>query len=90
MMKCAVNNCGYYNIHNECATVCKQQGYSRIITNADCIRAMPDKELAKLLLDGCRGSDCDNESQNELGSVNCLECRIKWLKSPAEQGKDGK
>ena len=53
-------------------------------TNADRIRAMSDEELAKLLLDGCRGSKCDEQPQNEFGSVNCFDCRMKWLKQPAE------
>lgn len=54
-------------------------------TNADHIRAMSDEELAKLLLDGCRGSKCDSQTQNEYGSVNCFECRMTWLQQPAEE-----
>ena len=54
------------------------------MTNADRIRAMSDKELAELLPDGCRGSKCDDQPQNEFGSVNCFQCRIKWLQQPAE------
>ena len=61
---------------------------SKIMTNADRIRAMSDEELAKLLLDGCRGSKCDEQPQNEYGSVNCFDCRMKWLKQPAEEGAD--
>ena len=53
-------------------------------TNADRIRAMSDEELAKLLLDGCRGSKCDDQPQNEWGSVNCFQCRMNWLQQPAE------
>lgn len=53
-------------------------------TNADRIRTMSDEELAKLLLDGCRGAKCDEQPQNEYGSVNCFNCRMKWLKQPAE------
>ena len=56
-----------------------------LITNADKIRSMSDEELAKLLLDGCRGSKCDSQPQNEYGSVNCFECRMKWLQHPAEE-----
>ena len=54
-------------------------------TNADRIRAMSDEELAKLLLDGCQGSKCDKQPQNEYGSVNCFECRMKWLQQPAKE-----
>ena len=52
-------------------------------TNADRIRAMCDEELAELLLDGCRGSKCDDQPQNEWGSVNCFQCRMNWLQQPA-------
>ena len=58
-------------------------------TNADRIRAMSDEELAELLLDGCRGSKCDDHPQNEFGSVNCFQCRLTWLKQPAEDNKNG-
>jgi hypothetical protein len=57
-------------------------------TNADRIRAMSDEELAKLLLDGCRGSKCEEQPQNDFGSVNCFDCRMKWLKQPAEAPKE--
>ena len=53
-------------------------------TNADRIRAMSDEELAKLLLDGCRGAKCGDQPQNEFGSVNCFNCRMEWLQQPAE------
>ena len=53
-------------------------------TNADRIRAMSDEELAKLLLDRCRGAKCDDQQQNEFGSVNCFQCRRTWLQQPAE------
>lgn len=52
------------------------------MTNADRIRAMTDEELAKLLLDGCRGSKCADQPQNEWGSVNCIQCRMNWLQQP--------
>lgn len=58
-------------------------------TNADRIRSMRDEELAKLLLDGCCGSKCDDQTQNEWGSVNCFECRMKWLQQPAMIEKKG-
>ena len=54
-------------------------------TNADRIRSMSDDELAELLLDGCRGSKCDDQSKNEWGSVNCFQCRVTWLQQPAEE-----
>lgn len=70
---------------NECIA-CKGTGAILVPeTNADRIRRMSDEELAKLLLDGCRGSKCDSQTQNEYGSVNCFECRMTWLQQPAEE-----
>ena len=34
-------------------------------TNADRIRSMTEEELDELMLDGCRGSKCDDQPQNE-------------------------
>lgn len=53
-------------------------------TNADKIRSMAEEELAELMLDGCRGSNCDDQPQNEWGSVNCFQCRVAWLRQSAE------
>ena len=53
-------------------------------TNADRIRAMSDEELAKVLIHGCQGSKCEDQPQNEYGSVNCFDCRMKWLQQPVE------
>ena len=55
-------------------------------TNADRIRAMSDEELAKLLLNACIGSKCGEQPLNEVGSVDCFACRMKWLRQPAEEG----
>ena len=51
-------------------------------TNADRIRNMTDEELAKLLSTGtfiCEGRKeiCEN-------MPGCEECRLAWLKAPAE------
>ena len=70
---------------NECIA-CKGTGsilYPE--TNGDKVRRMSDEELAKLLLDGCQGSRCIEQPQNEYGSVNCFECRMKWLRQPVEE-----
>lgn len=73
---CKKTNC------NSCCPLTKPQ------TNADRIRVMSDEELAQLLVDGCRGSKCEEQPQNEFGSVNCFDCRMKWLKEPAEVKDD--
>ena len=59
-----------------------------IETNADLIRAMSDEQLAKLLLDGCRGSRCEDQPQNDFGSVNCFDCRMNWLQQPVKIGSE--
>lgn len=61
--------------------------YIPVPTNADRIRAMDDEELATLLLDGCRGSKCSEQPQNEYGSVDCFSCRLNWLKQPIKEGE---
>lgn len=58
----------------------------RPLTNADRIRNMTDEELAKFLSTGtfiCEGLKdiCEN-------MPGCEECRLMWLKAPAEsEGK---
>lgn len=52
------------------------------MTNGDKIRAMTDEELAQLLSTGtfiCEGLEdiCEN-------MPGCEECRLTWLKAPAE------
>lgn len=82
--KCTVSYRG-----SACAALRSTYGLNtdpEIVTNADRIRAMSDEELAELLLDGCRGSKCDDQTQNEWGSVNCFQCRVTWLQQP-EKGE---
>lgn len=65
-------------------------GFSRVpMTNADRIRAMTDKEIAKLLVDavsiGCPFKmdwSCEKEKD---GWDACDACWCKWLKQPAEE-----
>ena len=74
---CSGEKCPHYN----------GTGGYYVKTNGEQIRAMTDEELAELLLDGCIGSDCNEQPQNEHGSVNCYECRLKWLRQPVEEKK---
>lgn len=57
------------------------------MTNGDRIRAMADEELAGSEF---RNVICDDVPKCELGSGigDCMECRIKWLGSPAKD-KEG-
>ena len=86
----------YDNCKN-CRSKCEHAGKDRtflyrdksckvtVVTNADRIRSMTDEALAKLLLDGCRGSKCEDQPLNDFGSVNCFDCRMKWLKQSVEE-----
>lgn len=59
------------------------------LTNADRVRAMSNEEMAELLLESCRGSKCEDQPQNEWGSINCFQCRMNWLRQPAVEEKHG-
>jgi hypothetical protein len=86
MIKCVNDECSYFKEYGECSSVCIQQGFKKIITNYDHIRNMSIEEMAELLLDGCRGAECENQPMNEYGSVNCFECRKQWLESEVQGG----
>lgn len=78
--ECSVTVKGFVDV---CHT-CHGSG-EKTQTNADHIRSMTDEELANLLLDGCRGSKCEDQPENEWGSVNCFQCRMDWLKQPYKE-----
>ena len=51
---------------------------NKIVTNADKIRAMTDKELAYWIM-------CPYDSPYCIGTDQCIECTLEWLKQPAEE-----
>ena len=60
--------------------------YNKPTTNADRIRAMSDEELAEFI-DRCEMSDIDYaKTFCDLcnGQYECDQCRLDWLKQPAE------
>ena len=60
--------------------------YNKPITNADRIRAMSDEELADFI-DRCEMNDIDYaKTFCDLcnGQYECNQCRLDWLKQPAE------
>ena len=60
--------------------------YNKPITNADRIRAMSDEELADFI-DRCEMNDIDYaKTFCDLcnGQYECDQCRLDWLKQPAE------
>ena len=55
--------------------------YQKPQTNADCIRAMSDEELAKQF---AHTSICDQKYPECMNvGENCVECLLEWLKQPA-------
>lgn len=55
------------------------------LSNADCIRAMSDEELAELLANPCPcdvNPKCDG--YRECGSDLCLKYLLEWLQKPKE------
>ena len=60
--------------------------YNKPITNADRIRSMSDEELADFI-DRCEMNDIDYaKTFCDLcnGQYECDQCRLDWLKQPAE------
>ena len=60
--------------------------YNKPITNADRIRAMSDEELAEFI-ERCEMNDIDYaKTFCDLcnGQYECDQCRLDWLKQPAE------
>ena len=54
-----------------------------VLTNADRIRSMGDEELAKWFLGaGICIRDLDDV---RCDGVSCKECRLNWLRQPAEE-----
>lgn len=51
------------------------------MTNADRIRAMDDEELAKIIM-----CPYDNDHNSCVPGSNCLDCCLKWLQQPYEEG----
>lgn len=58
-----------------------------IKTNADCIRAMSDEELAKLFCPETPGASpwCEPIGHVRCGKAPCWKCMLKWLRQPAEE-----
>ena len=65
---------------------CKQYKHD-YMTNADRIRAMGDKEIAKFLVNIAVGEECVFFCENPKRTVACWDCKrciAEWLKQPAE------
>lgn len=54
---------------------------SKVVTNADKIRAMTDEELAYWIM-------CPYDSPYCTGTDQCIECTLEWLKQPVVEVDD--
>lgn len=92
MIKCVSETCDYYNAHKDCSAICEKQGFKKILSNADRIRAMSDEELAEYIFDLGNGSEycyghCvfqNNCTTRGLDNDTCIKGVIDWLQQPAE------
>ena len=56
-------------------------------TNADCIRAMSDEDMAKWIdwiFGRCEWCDPDKIATDDCNDVECVPCILKWLQQPFE------
>ena len=49
MVKCEAEKCDYFNAHGECASVCINKGYKKVLTNYDRIQNMSVEEMSDFL-----------------------------------------
>lgn len=84
-MEKGCNNCRF-ELYNPDEIPCKDCGMDnreywmpKTQTNADCIRAMSDEELAYWVM--CPYDDVEPDSCPK----GCMKCTLEWLKQPAEE-----
>ena len=71
-------------ICNDDAPACKHFK-ARVITNGDKIRQMNNKELAKVLSDGCPPLGGNSyKCKHPNPDFTCKDCWCDWLNAPAE------
>ena len=58
----------------------KEKPFMPPMTNADCIRAMSDEELAKFIAIPCQCEVGPNDGFRECGNDLCLQYVLKWLR----------
>ena len=83
--KCMDKGClGFEYEITECESFVSQ-------TNADCIRAMTDEELARRIAARTACMDCIllEECNRRTGRRRCVDMWLDWLKSPASEVPDG-
>lgn len=66
------------------AALCRGFAQKKPQTNADCIRAMSDEELARMLSDAV----CPIVQSDDVCEFfgNCVNCWLDWLKQPVKDG----
>ena len=76
-------NCDHY-FRREDFPMCVLDEAPKPMTNADRIRMMTDKELARFIFIGCDGRKCVETDESESISHQCERCWLDWLKEEAE------
>lgn len=65
---------------------CSLRGELPLMTNADRIRAMSDKELAEFIPNWSYTKACKCDEETFVGCNNeCEKCVIEWLQQPIEE-----
>ena len=82
--------CGYSGkptVRNDSCMAWKPQ--TEIVTNADCIRAMTDEEIAEMFSHSgkyfCHGNGYDPHSERCDYGDECEECWLDWLRQEAAE-----
>ena len=79
-----------------CAAQRSKHGLGDPLTRADCICAMSDEELAKLLYNADSIGWCTNrpecyallDTEEGVPEENCLQCLVEWLRQPAKENNN--
>ena len=79
--ECRMPYCKYPHVRGECDKNCYYNTRT-VMTNADRIRAMSDKELAEFIGDDPMHDICPNNCHDDLDRP-CKVCALDWLKQEA-------
>lgn len=76
--RCRVAGCLLNYGGKACREARKRECPDVVFTRADRVREMSDVELAEIL------TFCPDDENGNCRKQTCAECRLEWLKEPAE------
>lgn len=76
--RCRVSGCLLNYGGKACREARKRECPDVVFTRADRVREMTDMELAGIL------TFCPDDGNGNCRKSTCVECRLEWLKEPAE------